>query len=160
MGAEKNTHGDGMPESRAEPRALIKTILPPTLALLICAGFGRAQTHTHGSMVGAIESTSIVVWTRASRACKVSVLLNSTASTSGANESSTVNAIAANDFCVKIPLTKLTPNTKYYYAPNLYNSTGPGSSLGNWGTFTTPPSPSTAAKVSFVVYGDCCITAH
>ena len=83
------------------------------------------QTHTHGSMVGSLEPTSVVVWTRASSAAFVSVLVNTSPTTTGAAETAARLVIANDDFTAHIRITGLRANSRYYYATRVANPTTP-----------------------------------
>ena len=135
----------------------MKTTFPIHIALALSVSSTAAvsQVHTHGSMVGALKPTSVVVWTRASAAANVTALINSTPSTTGATETAAVAATAANDFTVKIAVTNLTAGFQYYYATKIINPSTPTSFvIGPWGTFETPPTTTTPAKVRFLASGD------
>lgn len=113
-----------------------------------------AQTHTHGSMVGSLAPTSVVVWTRASAAANVTVIFNTSPTLAGAKESANVLAKAADDFTAHIKLSGLKPDTTYHYATKLADPSKPlNFRIGKWGRFTTPPSGG-ATKVTFLASAD------
>lgn len=135
----------------------MKLILPFLTGALILStsSTGYAQKHTHGTMVGVVTPTSAVVWTRASLAAKVTVLYATNSALNRPTKSVTVPTIAANDHTVRINLTNLTPNTRYYYTTKVADPANPKTfELGRTGTFRTPPSNSTNDKVTFVATGD------
>jgi hypothetical protein len=126
-----------------------------SLLVLATADTTAAQQHTHGTMVGTVTPNSAIVWTRASQAANVSVLYATNSALSNPSQSPSVATIAANDHTVKIGLTGLTPNTRYYYTTKIVNPfQATQFDLGRIGSFRTPPSNTTNDKVTFVATGD------
>ncbi|MEZ6038129.1 MAG: alkaline phosphatase D family protein [Planctomycetota bacterium] len=120
--------------------------LLPSLAL--------AQTQTHGQIVGEVTDSSVIVWTRASQPCLVSVLHATTPTMAGAVETAQLPALASRDTTVRVPVSGLLPATQYYFRMRLSTTVGSGGTLGPIGSFRTAPAPQQLAPVRFAFSGD------
>lgn len=125
-----------------------------SLALLAAFAALPAQTATHGQMVGDVQHDRAVYWTRSSTPCLVSVQYATTQNFANAVETGQRAALASRDATVRIELTGLLPDTRYYYRARRSTTTGPGGSYGQVGTFRTAPQPQQARAVSFAFSGD------
>ncbi len=112
-------------------------------AILALAGSAtpQASPFAYGVAAGEVTSTSALLWTRAPRAGKVTVLLGTTIV-------ATSTARAAGDLTIVAPAKGLRPSTSYSYRFRQGSATSP---LGH---FRTAPAPSAAATVRFAITGD------
>lgn len=122
-----------------------------TLALLSAAR-AQAPVHTSGDMVGSLQPTSALVWTRASSDAKVSVLYATNPALSGAQQTPQVVSSAAADYTAKVALGGLAPATDYWYATRLedpLNATAV--TVGPIGHFKTLPlaASDVAGRIAF-----------
>ncbi|MCA8955457.1 MAG: alkaline phosphatase D family protein [Planctomycetes bacterium] len=124
------------------------------LCLVLCS-LGSAQSHSHGTMIGALRPTSMVVWTRASGPADVTALYNRQPTIDGARETAPIAADPARDFTAHIELKELEPDTTYYIATKIIDPLRPSSyTVGPFCTARTPPVPSQPAAVEFLVSAD------
>ena len=106
-----------------------------------------------GYAAGDVTSTDVTLWTRsvdASAPAPVQVFAQLTTDPLFGTGvfNFLVSTVATNDYTVKVQVTQLTPNTRYYYRfTDGFSATGIG-------TFKTAPAPATAARVRFGFSGD------
>ena len=122
-----------------------------TVGVLTLAGGGTTATSpfAYGVAAGEVTATSALLWTRAPRTGKVSlVLAASVKHIVGLGVVASATARQANDLTVGIPVKGLQPNTAYLYR---FRQRGASSELGS---FRTAPAPTAAADVTFAISGD------
>ena len=138
---------------------IIGLILTTMLLALAAGSAGHATTGhkgpvvaiTHGVIVGDVTTSSALLWARADREATLNVVL------SGGQHGriARVQAQAADDFTVRVPLEHLRPGTTYGYRA-WFSLHGQRSSRGpvTTGTFHTAPSDDEAAPLRLDFGGD------
>ncbi len=119
----------------------------------VCVPVGLAASASppagfaYGVAAGEITSTSAVLWTRASKAGSVSLVV------SGGAQGGTVIARPSSDLTLQVRVTGLRPGTAYRY------SFSQGSLQTAGGSFKTAPAQSANATIRFAFSGDADATA-
>ncbi len=128
-------------------RACRPTILVLTIVVVLLGPFvGWGSDPALLATIGEVTETVAVVWARADRG-RVIVEYGVGLGRSGEVGRAEAVATAATDFTVKIPLTGLSPSTRYDYRL----SAGASSVIGE---FRTAPPPAKAEPVTFIWSGD------
>ncbi|HSG44325.1 MAG TPA: alkaline phosphatase D family protein, partial [Anaerolineales bacterium] len=104
-----------------------------------------------GPIVGGLSHNSANVWARASASSTLHVWLATNENLKDAKHAGEAELSANDGFAGIVPVKKLKPNTKYYYAVSLRKSKP---AKTNFHSFTTFPRPSTKRSFSFM-FGSC-----
>lgn len=99
--------------------------------------------------VGDVTPHEAIVWLKTTDAQTVKIQYSTDAQWSTFQETVIVSTTPETDFTAHIPLTALTPKTRYWY-----RSLVPGKSLGRPCQFLTAPLEDDLATVTFVIGGD------
>ena len=88
-----------------------------SVILYLALGMGYAADLTHGPVVGGVTSQSATFVLRVDAAADVSVELAMNKDFSGSVFTNTVSADSARDYFVKVTVSGLAADTRYYYRP-------------------------------------------
>jgi phosphodiesterase/alkaline phosphatase D-like protein len=103
---------------------------------------------THGVASGDVTHSSAVVWTRVDRETPLKLELATDPAFHNIDVHRTAHASATSDFTLKIVVTGLLPDQRYFYRWRH------GAVMSDIGTFRTAPLPSISASVRFAYSGD------
>jgi alkaline phosphatase D len=76
---------------------------------------GPPPQFTHGVASGDVLANKAIVWTRVNKASIITVEVSRTPNFTAVDFRRTVQALAANDFTVKVDASNLRPGTRYFY---------------------------------------------
>lgn len=114
--------------------------------LVAPAGSQPALELTHGVLSGDLTDTRAMIWTRASGPAEVRIEYGTSAALGGTSAAAS-RAGADTDFTVKLDVTGLRPNTRYFYRAVATAGNQRAASLV--GSFRTAPPPSEPVDVTF-----------
>jgi alkaline phosphatase D len=109
---------------------------------------GAASRFRFGVAAGETTSSSALLWTRAPRPGAVRLQLSSSRTLRPLTRLLAARALAANDLTVTVPVSRLTPQTRYWYR------FVQGGALSPVGAFKTAPPGTADVKVRFALSGD------
>ncbi|HSO11960.1 MAG TPA: metallophosphoesterase family protein [Anaerolineales bacterium] len=104
-----------------------------------------------GPIVGGLSHNSANIWARADASSTLHVWLATRADTKDAKHAGETDLFSNDGFAGIVPITKLRPETRYYYAVSLRKTKPARTKFHN---FTTFPKPSARHSFSFV-FGSC-----
>jgi alkaline phosphatase D len=132
------------------------------LALVLGLGAARAERQTsrapvrpvitHGVASGDVSASTALIWARANSPARMHVQLSRSPRFTVRARERTASATSSSDFTAKVRLTRLRPNTRYFY--RVWFSRKSQASSKFVGSLRTAPAASTSAPVSFVTSGD------
>lgn len=119
-----------------------------------CTSIGSPDSAEQGSIefncaVGDVTPDEAIVWIKTSDAQTLTIQYSTDPQWSTFQETAMVSTTPETDFTAHIPLTDLTPKTRYWY-----RSLVPGKGLGQPCQFLTAPLAEDSATVTFVISGD------
>jgi alkaline phosphatase D len=131
-------------------------------ALVLGLGSARAEGQTsrasarpvitHGVASGDVSASTALVWARANKPARMHVQVSRSPRFAARARERTAFATSSSDFTAKVRLTRLRPNTRYFYRVWFTGRKRASSKLV--GSLRTAPAASASAPVSFVTSGD------
>ena len=95
----------------------------------------------HGPMLGRISGTGVGVWVRTARAASVEVIASLKADLSSPVKSPVVRTKHSSDFTAVAMLSRLKPDTRYYYSVAINGKHDPRTPIRSFQTFAKTGSP-------------------
>jgi len=131
-------------------------------ALVLGLGSARAERQTsqapvrpvitHGVASGDVSASTALIWARANDSARMHVQLSRSPRFTARAHERIASATSSSDFTAKVRLTRLRPNTRYFYRVWFSRKAQASSKLV--GSLRTAPAASTSAPISFVTSGD------
>ena len=127
-------------------RRLIVAVL--ALSVVLPASAHAARGFSYGVAAGDVSTTSAIVWAKANRAGKGRVEYSTDSRLRRGVKTKSVTAKSTDDNTVQTKLTRLKPDSKYYYRFRI------GSNVSDRGSFKTAPSARANETIEFAFTGD------